>query len=141
MNFGSCARVVAFAVASGGVLAPQVQAAEVFRGQLYCRGVKVLNLPNVVDLRVTITGGAVAFEREMPGQDFATDMPWEKGSGSLSNGSVRMTGGGSTNAWRMDSVYDGRLSAEGLNLQGTQVWRGAKLAEAVPRSCDALLVR
>jgi hypothetical protein len=131
LAFPGCLLAVAFA-------SPAIRA-ELYRGQLYCDTYKELAaIPDITDLEVTVNGSLVGF-RQVPSQVAPEVALFEHGTGTVSNGEVKMTGAASTQVWRFSSRYTGRLSQGGLVLTGTQVWQGGGFPGPLSRACEATL--
>ena len=117
-------------------------AADVFRGELYCRNIAVLyTQPSVVDVTVTIDGTDVAYQRDDTRRSSATVSLFERGRGTLTGARTSIISSAYAEAFQVTSSYQAELTDDVLVLKGVQSWTGTGLSAPATRECDARLER
>jgi hypothetical protein len=92
-------------------------------GELRCTGVGQATIPLRTQIRLTVSGTTVRYEREvhMPNSSQSSGVK-ETGTGTVAGSSISMTGGARTATYSYEATYSGTIAGTRLTMQGTQKW-------------------
>ena len=74
------------------------------------------------DIRITIAGANVSYEREILSESGNTTGNMERGTGSVKGNALSLAGGGRGNSWSYEASYNGTITAGTIAMRGVQKW-------------------
>ena len=79
--------------------------------------------PLSTDIRITIAGTSVRYEREIlnPDGGGSTGIK-ERGTGSVNGNTLSMTAAGRGNSWSYEASYNGTIAGGAIAMRGVQKW-------------------
>lgn len=75
------------------------------------------------DIRITIAGTAVSYEREILNPDGGGTGIKERGTGTVKGDSLSMAATGRGNGWSYEASYSGTIGGGTIAMRGAQKWR------------------
>jgi hypothetical protein len=75
------------------------------------------------DIRITIAGTAVSYEREILNPDGGGTGIKERGTGDVKGNSLSMAATGRGNGWSYEASYSGTIAGGTIAMRGVQKWR------------------
>ncbi|MBX3499738.1 MAG: hypothetical protein KF889_09870 [Alphaproteobacteria bacterium] len=74
------------------------------------------------DIRITIAGTTVSYEREIHSPDGGTTGIKERGTGTVRGTSLSMAATGRGNSWSYEASYSGTITGGTIAMRGAQKW-------------------
>jgi hypothetical protein len=74
------------------------------------------------DIRITIAGTAVNYEREILSETGNPTGIMERGTGAVKGNALSVTGGGRGNSWSYEASYNGTITGGAIAMRGAQKW-------------------
>lgn len=111
----------------------------VYLGKLSCEVlVGQTRRPLATDIRITIAGTTVRYEREIlsPDSNQPTGIK-ERGSGTVTPPAITMGATGSGNSWSYTANYSGTIAGGGITMSGVQKWHVNRANQDRPCSIRA----
>ena len=92
-------------------------------GELRCTAVGDATIPLRTQIRVTVTGTTVRYNRDvhMANSSQSSGVK-ETGTGSVAGSTISVTGGAKGAAYSFESSYRGTIDAAGIAMTGGQKW-------------------
>jgi hypothetical protein len=78
--------------------------------------------PLATDIRITIAGTNVSYEREIHSPEGGTTGIKERGTGTVSGASLSMAAAGRGNSWSYQASYSGTIAGGTIAMRGVQKW-------------------
>jgi hypothetical protein len=74
------------------------------------------------EIRITIAGTTVNYEREIFSESGAPTGNKERGTGAVKGNSLSMAGAGRGNSWSYEASYNGTITGGTIGMRGVQKW-------------------
>jgi hypothetical protein len=92
-------------------------------GELRCTSISEASIPLRTQIRVTVAGTAVHYERDVHMANSAQlSGVKETGRGTVTGSAVSMTGGARGTAYSYEATYSGTIAGRELTMSGSQKW-------------------
>lgn len=108
------------------VASPQAMAQGVdglYVGELRCTSVAQSSIPLRTQIRVTVAGSTVRYERDVHmANSTQSSAVKETGTGAVTGSSISMTGSARGTAYSYEAAYSGTIAGSELSMRGSQKW-------------------
>jgi hypothetical protein len=92
-------------------------------GELRCTAVADATIPLRTQIRVTVTGTTVRYDRDVHvANSSQSSGVKETGTGSVAGSTISMKGGARTLTYSFEATYSGTIAGDALTMKGSQKW-------------------